>query len=123
QVDDADRALQSFFAKQRRCVISVAQVQPETRDADAVKELLIAAAHAGADALALGRFAPIRRGGDRAGVSAEADRERIALKALAHKLADIQLAALAHLRRARVAEMRVVRPDDDLRAPTVEMLA
>ena len=32
----------------------------------------------------------------------------------AHELAEIQFAALAHLRRARVAEVRVVRPDDDL---------
>ena len=50
---------------------------------------------------------------------------RFLSKTFAHELTKIQFAALAHLRRARVAEVRVVCPDDDLgrRPGFVEMLA
>ncbi len=43
--------------------------------------------------------------------------------ALAHQLADIDLAALApHVREARVADVRVVRPDHDLRLGYAQIL-
>ena len=43
--------------------------------------------------------------------------------ALAHELADVDLAAFAtHVREARVADMRVVRPDNDLRLSYAQVL-
>ena len=55
---------------------------------------------------------PFVRGDHRAGVGAEARQERLAGPALARKLRHVWLDSL---RRARVAGVRVVRPDGDLR--------
>jgi hypothetical protein len=52
-------------------------------------------------------------------VRGEADQHGIAAVALAYEPADVQLAALAHLRGSGVAEMRIVRPDDDLGTPAL----
>jgi hypothetical protein len=42
----------------------------------------------------------------------EADQNSFASKSLANQLADVHFTIMTHLRRARVAEVRIVRPDD-----------
>ena len=54
-------------------------------------------------------------GGDRAVEGGEADQHALVAVALAGQLADVELAASAHLGGARVADVRVVLPHDDLR--------
>src|SRR5207247_212687 len=83
---------------------------------------LVTAGERGPDTLALGRTAPVRRRGHGAMTRREADERRRAAVALTYQLAEVQLAPRAHRSRSRVAEMRVVRPDDHLGAPvrTVE---
>ena len=78
---------------------------------------LMAANEPGADILALGRSVPVGGRRDGAVVRGKADQDGVAAVPLAHELADVQLAAPAHVRRARVAEVGVMRPDGDLRAP------
>ena len=80
-----------------------------------MENLLVAVAKAGADTLALSRPAPIGSRGDGAVVSGKAHQNGVAAVALAHELANVQLAPPAHLRRPRVAQVRIVRPDNNLR--------
>ena len=49
-------------------------------------------------------------------VSGKADQDRLAAVFLARKLADIQLGALTHIRRAFVAEMGIMLPDGNFGA-------
>ena len=72
----------------------------------------------------LGRLVPIVRRGDGARVRREAHKARGVVVPLPHELADVELPAAAHLRRPRVAEVGVVRPDAQLRrlATALEML-
>ena len=62
--------------------------------------------------LAVRRTVPLRGCRHRAGVRREPDEHGARAVRLSNELADVQLAPLAHLGRARIAEMRVVRPDD-----------
>src|SRR5215207_6404498 len=77
---------------------------------------LVAGGKRRADALALGRITPARGGRNCAVMRGEAHEHGVAAVLLARELADVQLAALTHLRRPRVAYVGVVRPDGDLRA-------
>src|SRR5438105_9420647 len=85
---------------------------------------LVAARKRRANTLALGPSAPVGSCRHRAVMRGEANQNGIAAVFFAHELPDIELPAPAHLGGARVAEMRVVRPNGDLRATTVlaEML-
>src|SRR5690606_14613026 len=66
----------------------------------------------GEDALGLVVAVPVRRGGDGAGVGAETDQRGLLAPAFADQLADVVFAAHpAHLGRAGIADMAVVRPD------------
>ena len=49
-------------------------------------------------------------------MSRKAHEHRVVIVTLAHKLADVEFPALAHLRRARIAQMRIVRPENELGA-------
>src|SRR2546427_160598 len=91
--------------------------EQETGDFAVMERRFIATGKRRSDVLALGRCVPVGGGGDGAMVRGEADQDGVAAVPLAHELADVQLAAPAHVRRARVTEVRVMRPDDDLRAP------
>src|SRR3546814_4837153 len=65
------------------------------------------------DALDLHGTVPVRRGGHRAGMRAEADQARLFAIMFAAQLADVQfLANAAHFGKPRIADMAVVRPDD-----------
>src|SRR5439155_5900597 len=88
-----------------------------------VEHRFVAAGDRRPHALSFSRTIPIRSRGDRAGESRETDEPRIVAVSLADELADIELTLLSHLRRARVAEVRVVFPDDDFRseAATTQM--
>jgi hypothetical protein len=48
---------------------------------------------------------------------AEADQHGFIAETLAHQLANVHFTVMTHLRRARVAEMRIVRPNDCFRLP------
>ena len=48
---------------------------------------------------------------------AESDQHGFTAETLTNQLANIQFAVQAHFRRARIAEMRIVRPDDRFRLP------
>jgi hypothetical protein len=81
-----------------------------------MEDRLVASGERWPDPLALGRPAPVGGGRDGAVVCREADQHGVLAVPLARELAEVQLSAPAHLRRPRVAQVRVVRPDDDLRA-------
>ena len=66
----------------------------------------------GPDALPLGGAAPVGGCGDRAAVGRAADEQRVRAVALPRELADVELALLAHARRAGVPDVGVVRPHD-----------
>jgi hypothetical protein len=80
-----------------------------------MEQRLIAAGKRRPAALALGWRPSVGGGRDRAVMRGEADQHGVAAVPLAYELADVQLAALACLRCPRVAEMRIVRPDDRFR--------
>src|SRR5205085_1335722 len=76
--------------------------------------LLIASFERRTHVLSLGGFIPVRCCRYRSAICREADQHSIAFISLAQELSDIQLAALSHLRRACITQMRVMFPDDDL---------
>src|SRR5919106_2477740 len=88
-----------------------------------MEQRLVAAGQRRPDTFALGRRAPLGGRRDRAVVRREADQHGIAAVFLAYQLTHVQLAALAPVRGPRIAQMRVVRPNDNLRAaaPPLEM--
>src|SRR5438105_94233 len=113
-VDDADRPLEARLA-QALHGSAAAQSQHEAADAYLVKELFVAARQTRAHALVLRRRIPIRSRGHRAMMGGEADEHRFAGIPFAHELTDVELAAFADLGCTRVAQVRVVLPDHDLR--------
>src|SRR5712671_723949 len=80
-----------------------------------MEQRLIAVSRRRANAFSFGRFAPVGGGCDSTVVSGEADQHSLTAVFLTRQLADIQLAALAHLRRACVAEVGIMLPDRNLR--------
>src|SRR5207253_11415317 len=113
QIDDADGPLQTRFAQSSRGLAEIPQGQEELRGTGAVEEAFVAPRQPGTDLLPLGRPYPLGARGHGPGVRAEADEPRLARVPFARKLSDVDLAGLAHLRRARVTHVRIVRPDDD----------
>ena len=91
------------------------QVEDEARLPDLVEERLEALGQRRPHPLALGRRVPGRGGGHRPRVGGEADQDDVVGPALAGELADVELAAAAHLGHPRVADVGVVLPDDDPR--------
>src|SRR3982074_2659820 len=80
-----------------------------------MENLFVTVAKARADTLALSRPSPIGSRGNGAVVRGKADQNGVATIALAYELANVELAPLAHLRGPRVAQVRIVRPDNHLR--------
>src|SRR5205085_8275667 len=109
-VDDPDRTLEPAPADLDR-----REEEPWRRGF--VEEALPASVQSRPDALPLGGAAPVGGCGDRAVVGREAHEHRVKAVALPRELADVELGRLAELRRARVADVRVVGPDDDLWRP------
>ena len=105
----------SFRSQALRRRVTLTPGEQELRDCGVMEHLLIAAGKCRANALALGGPIPIGSGRDRAVVSGEADQYRLMAILLTRELTDIELAALAHLRRACVAEMRIMLPNRKLR--------
>src|SRR6202022_627892 len=90
---------------------------PDEQEANALRgmeERLVAAGERRPHAFALGWLAPIGGCRDGAVVRGKPDQHGIVAVLLARELADVQLAALAHFGRARVAEMGIMFPDGDL---------
>lgn len=90
-----------------------------------VQEQLVAAGDGRAERHAHRLFAPIERRRHGAFVRGEPDGEDVAIVPFAQELPEAGAAKLAELRRARVARVREVRPDDDLAEapePVVQVL-
>src|SRR3954468_18109565 len=92
--------------------VAVAQWQNEARRSAVMTNPLIAIRMRRADALDFQFAAPVGCRRHRAMVGAQSDRIASAAEFLAAQLADIVLAALRHLGRGGVADMRIVRPHD-----------
>ena len=84
-----------------------------------MEECFIAAGKSWPDPFALSRSSPVRRSSDRAVMRREADEDGLSAIFLAHQLTHIQLAALTHLRRPGVSQMRIMRPDDNFCLPAL----
>ncbi len=91
-------------------------MRAKTRDAGVVEELLVTPIESGPDRFSLDRRSPVGRGTDRPGVGREADERALPPVAAACELADVELAAPRHVGCSGVADVGIVRPDDDLRA-------
>jgi hypothetical protein len=117
QVHDADGALQARLAQRPHDRVVAAHRQQELLDAAVMEEPLVAPGQRIAHALALCRRIPVGGRGHRAAVGGHADQHALRAMALAHELADGPFVALPHFGRARVADVRVVLPDHDLRGP------
>ena len=110
QVQHPDRAFETG-CHECGCQLGIrAQRQKEARDLHVVEQPFITARQRGPHVLAMRWAVPLRcrRHGSR--IRGRPHECRPHAVRLANQLADIQLAALAHLGRPRVAEMRVVRP-------------
>jgi hypothetical protein len=94
----------------------VAERHEELFLAGLVEQLLDAVGQRRADPFAFGGPVPVVGGGDRAGVGGEAEQPAVVVAVpFADELADVELARTGPFGGTRVAEMRVVGPDDDLR--------
>src|SRR5688572_4607083 len=120
-VDDADGALEPLLAQQIDGSAALFKINPKARKARGMKELFVTSRQSGTNALAFCGFAPIRRRGDGARISSEANRESFPAETLAHELADIELATPAHGGRAGVPEVRIMGPDNDFRLAAIQM--
>ena len=114
-VDHADGAFEPFITQRRRDIDVVSKSEKEIWNIDFVKKRFVTFRMCRTHIFALGRSVPVRRRRDCAVVSGEANRHSFLSKMFAHELAEIEFAALAHLCRARIAQVRIVRPDDDFR--------
>src|SRR5207237_8121728 len=114
-INDSDRAFEPRLAQSFGKRAVTAKIEHEARHVDLVKQRLVAAGKARPNALSLRGRVPIRRRGDRAMVRRKADQKRLPAVAFPDQLTDIELARLADLGRASIAQMRVVLPHRDLR--------
>ena len=87
--------------------------QEEPRQTRVVKQRFVAAAESGPHPLALRRATPAGCGCDGSLVGGKSNQHAVVRVALAHKLADVQLARPPQLGGARVAEVRIVFPHYD----------
>src|SRR5439155_773872 len=97
---------------------AVTEINPESVQARFVKQFFITAAQSRSDIFALGNRAPIGRRRHAAMMRRETDQYGFAPKMFPNQLTDVELTMLAHLGRARVSEMRIVRPNDRFRLST-----
>src|SRR5438132_5040922 len=104
-VNHTDGALEPPGPEQLGRIVSFAEIEPEARDTDVVEKFFVTAGERRTDAFALGNATPVRRCSYRPRICAEPNRKNFASVALAGQLAHIPFAALAHLGRARIAEM------------------
>src|SRR5215471_7570785 len=86
--------------------------QHETPKPCVVKQVFVAAWQRRPDGFTFGRAVPFRGGRYRSGMSGKRDVHRRRSVVLSKKLPDIKFARVAHVRRARVTQVRVVRPKD-----------
>ena len=103
-------------------VILLAQIDQKPGQADFVEKFFVTFGKGRPHAFSLGDLPPIRSRGHATLVGGETDEHGFIFKTLTNQLANIQLATLAHLGRARIPEVRIVRPNDCLRLATaIEM--
>src|SRR4051794_35916749 len=115
-IDDADEAFDMRAPKCRYGGAGARQGNQEWQKPRVVEVAFVAIRMRWVDALDLKVAVPIRRRGDRAGVSAHANQCNVILtKVLPAELTDVKLpSARAHLGVPGVSDVRIVRPDDRL---------
>ena len=87
-----------------------------------MKQIFVTVGKRRSYALAQSRPAPIRRGDHRSVMGRETDEHALGVVTFAHELSKRPFADCAHLRCSRIADVRIVLPDDDLgRAVTRQM--
>src|SRR5512133_2593554 len=119
-VNYTNRSLETFIAQRRRNINIFSQVEKEIWNINFMKERFVTFGMRRSHIFALGRCVPVRGRRNCAVVGSKSDGHRFLSKMFAYELAEIEFSSLAHLRRARVAEVRIVRPNDDLcRRPLV----
>src|SRR5207249_3889129 len=91
------------------------QIDPKTRQSGLVKQFLVTTSQRGPDVFAFCRRTPIRGCGHGTTIRAEADQYGFVAETFPHELADVHFTVMTHLCRARVSEMRIVRPNNCFR--------
>ena len=86
-----------------------------------MKQFLVAAGQCGANTFAFGRRAPVRCSCHRPGIGGETNSERATAKAFSYQLADVKLATRVHLGGPGIAQMRIVRPDNDFALAAIKV--
>src|SRR5687768_875742 len=104
-IDYTDCTLEQW--RRETAELLVVEEERELRQLDRMHHVLDRSVQAGSDDFSLGGAVPVRRRRDRSFVGGKANRDGLAAVALPQQLPEIDLAALAHFRAARVAEMRV----------------
>ncbi len=101
-VDHADGALEARVGER---IARIGGAKNEALEASIVKEALVAARERRRDAPPFRGLVPFARRGYRARVRREAHEEHFLAVTLARQLTEVQLAPVAHLRGARVAQV------------------
>src|SRR4051812_1455770 len=121
-IDHADGAFDQRAGQRLAGVAAdVAEIDPETRQIRRVKKFLVTSGHSRTNSFPPGGGIPVVGRGYGSPAGGESEKKRLFAEFLADELADVELAALAHLGCARVTQMRVMRPNHDLASATVEM--
>src|SRR4051812_26062388 len=113
RIDDADRALETFASQRVDGTAATAQRQPEAFETCVMEQLLVTVIECRPNLLALCGTVPVGGGGYGSGVRRKPDEAHIVGMTLAHQLSNVDLTFAIDLGGARVAKMRVVRPDHD----------
>src|SRR3989442_8493200 len=114
-IDDADGPLEPRRRQRARHLQIVTKRKQETGTPGVVEQAFVTPRKRRPYGLALGWIAPVGCRRHRTRVRRLTDQHGAHPATLAHELSDVQLAALPHFRRARVTQMRVVCPHDDVR--------
>src|SRR5579883_1258124 len=115
-VDHADHTLEPRREEALANAFVAPKVEQELRQPRFVTKTLVTIAMRGTDGFDLHLAVPMGRGGHLAAMRAEADQGDIVAPALTAELTETELAMdLAQIGVTRVADMRIMRPDDRLR--------
>src|SRR5437764_10431706 len=106
-IDHANRALEQS-GWDRLTGRRIAQVEPELRHANVMKQFFVAMRQCWSNAFSFGRFIPVVSRSHRSVMGAETDQECVIAELFPDQLTHIPFTAVAHLSRTRVAQVRVV---------------
>src|SRR6516162_9721337 len=116
QIDDANGTLQERLLQGRCSLFPLTETKEKIRSTHLVEERLVTPGQRGPDILTFSRTIPTGRRRHGARVRSKPNEGRFSAVSLAYQLAQIQFPSLSHFCRAGVPEMRVMRPDNNLRS-------